>query len=381
MELVRQGDIEQFEKETKLFHFEFTSICNQHCSYCLEGNFNPDKPKDDYSMAKDLLGTLDKIFKAYDEDIMLGFILVGGEPTLQTYFIDVVNKIKSRKNAFQVLTTNFSQSIEYYKELDIPLVTSMHLDSQEPEAWLEKTLALKDLVAHTRIMAHPQKMEKVIKTYNLFMEASKTVPLSFAVEEIFDFTINVKNFPIDYKANYSKNDLDFVRNCKPVDCTLSESLNNKLGILKNMFYRSQWYCKDEKGEITVKMEDVEKNNFKNFFCERSMIIIRADGHLAYGWGCYESSKNIYKNKTFPKHEVKTVVCQKACCPLSMGSTIPKYKNINYAPDYAKKPKLIALKIINAPILVNLHNITVKTLACFIPLRKYRRKFRNKFSMT
>lgn len=377
MELIKQGDIEQFEEETKLFHFEFTDVCNQHCSYCIEGNFCSDKPHVEFSKKEDLLSTLDKIFDAYDDNIQLGFILVGGEPTCQKHFIDVVNKIKSRKNAFQILTTNFTQSVEYYRELDIALVTSLHLDSHEPKEWLDKTLALNDLVAHTRIMAHPQKMDKVKEAYNLFLEKSKAVPMSFAVEEISGFTIDVEGRELSYSADYSAEDLGFVKNCKPVDAIFVDSLNEKMGILKNLFYRSQWIYKDANGQDLVKIEDGE-NNLKGYFCERSMVIIRPNGDLLYGFGCKDANLNIFKSKKFPKSGFKTVICDKDRCPMSMGSTIPKYKEVKYAPDYAKKTELIALKIKNAPILIKLKNITIKALACLILSKKHRKSFRNKF---
>lgn len=373
MELIKQGDELQFQNETKLFHFEFSNICNQHCSYCVEGNFNLEKPKLAYSKKEDLLGTLDKIFEAYPENIMLGFILVGGEPTLQPHLKDVVEKIKSRKNAFQVLTTNFTQSVDYYRELDIPLVTSLHFDSQNSQAWLEKTLMLKDLVAHTRIMAHPQKMDKVKEAYNLFMEASKTAPLSFAVEEITDFSINTDDLSLDYKANYSSADLEFVRSCKPVDAVLPKSLTEKLGILQNSFYRSKWIYSDC-GKETLRIEDRDENRFKNFFCERSMFIIRPDGHLFYGWACADSNKNIFELKKFPKNDVQTVICHKENCPLSIARTIPKYKAVKYAPDYVNKNRLRCLRLKSFFFIDRLNGCVFKKILSFVVSKEKRSKF-------
>ncbi len=57
----------------------------------------------------------------------------------------------------------------------------------------------------------------------------------FAVEEITDFSINTDNLSLEYKANYSSADLEFVRSCKPVDAVLPQSLTEKLGILQNSF--------------------------------------------------------------------------------------------------------------------------------------------------
>jgi organic radical activating enzyme len=336
MELIKQGEKEYFKNKTILFHLEFTDVCNQHCSYCVEGNWDLNKPKCSCSKEEDILWAIDKIFEAYDENVGLGFIHVGGEPTLQPAFKTVVEKIKKRKNAFQVLTTNFTQSVEYYRELDIPLVTSLHFDSQEPKAWLEKTIQLCDLIANTRIMAHPQKMNLVKESYELFLEASKKYPLSFAVEEIFPCG--------DYTPNYAQQDLELIRSIKPVDCFYPQSLQEKLGVMNNLFYRWTWTFKDTNGDLIDKNEGPK--NFKKFFCEQNMMLIRADGKLSLGWACRDSKINMYKVEKFPTNVVKTVVCKEKECPMGFASMFPKYKYMSDAPNYVKKSDLIWLKLKN-----------------------------------
>jgi glycosyltransferase involved in cell wall biosynthesis/organic radical activating enzyme len=332
-ELIRQGNKEHFKNKTMLFHFEFTDACNLHCSYCIEGNWDLNKPKPSFSKEEDMLGALDKIFEAYDEDVRLGFILVGGEPTTQPCFRMVVDKIKSRKHAFQILTTNFTKSVEYYRELDIPLVTSLHFDSQDLNAWLDKTLQLNDLIAHTRIMAHPGKMDLVKNAYRLFSEAAKEHPLSFAVEEIVAFG--------NYKPNYIEQDLEYIRNSKPVDCVYPLSLQNKLGVLNDLFYRLNWTYINGNG--TVIEENEGTDNFKNFFCERNMLIVHADGRLCIGWYCEDLEINMYEIQKLPENLVKTIVCNREKCPVSFGGQFPKYKSMEYAPNYVNKLDLIALK--------------------------------------
>jgi glycosyltransferase involved in cell wall biosynthesis/organic radical activating enzyme len=333
MELITQGNEGLFKNKTILFHFEFTEVCNQHCSYCIEGNGNLNKPKPHFSKEEDMLGTLDKIFQAFEENVRLGFILVGGEPTLQPCFKKVVDKIKSRKNTFQILTTNFSQSAAYYRELDIPLVTSLHFESQDLDAWLDKTMQLSDLIAHTRIMAHPRKMDLVKNAYRLFSEAAKEYPLSFAVEEIVAYG--------NYKPNYNKQDLEYIKNTKPVDCVYPQSLQEKLGVLSDLFYRFIWTYKDENGNIVKKNDGTD--NFRNFYCERNMLVIHADGKLRIGWHCDELDINMYKIQNLPRNLIKTVVCNKEKCPVSFAAQFPKYKSMEYAPDYINVSDLISLK--------------------------------------
>jgi glycosyltransferase involved in cell wall biosynthesis/organic radical activating enzyme len=333
VELIRQGNREYFKNKTILIHLEFTEVCNQHCSYCLEGNGDLNKPRPNFSKEEDMLGTIDKIFKAYDKDVRLGFVHVGGEPTLQPSFRKVADKIKTRETAFQILTTNFTQSVEYYRSLDIPLITSLHFDSQDPEAWLVKTLQLNDLVAHTRIMAHPQKMDLVRKAYELFCQAAKEHPLSFAVEIINPFG--------DYMPNYAEEDLEYIKNAKPVDCVYPQSLQKKLGILNDLFYRYNWTYLDKNRTIIKKSEGTD--NFKNFYCERDMLIIHKDGKMETGWYCEKSDVNIYDAQDLPDGLIRTVVCDREKCPMSFAAQFPKYKSLEYAPNYVDKLDLMSLE--------------------------------------
>lgn len=389
MKLIKQGDKKQFEIETKLFHFEFTEACNQNCSYCIEGNFDETKPKPQYSKRDDVIGTIDKIFAAYDENVNLGFIIVGGEPTTQEHFLEVINKIRSRKNTFIVLTTNFTQSIEYYRKLDVPLITSMHLESHEPKAWLEKTLALSDLIVHTRIMAHPQKMDEVKEAYALFNEASKHTPLSYSVAEIFNFSRDIQGYRVEYKANYAEEDLEFIKGTRFITTNYPQNLVDKLGILKNICFGAQWFYEKSNGEIEEKTDnsnmtcklEIGKNNLKGYFCEHSLVTVRSDGVLIYGWGCCpESSKNIFKESKFPVNDFKTVVCSKDFCLMDMASTVPKYSSIIHAPVFKNKKELILLRAAHNKLSTKINNKLIKIVSLLIPNKQKRKNFRIKFSL-
>lgn len=339
--LVKQGDSFQFQNKTIIFHFEYTSVCNQKCSYCLEGNYSPLKKSEKPSKKEDLLNTVDKIFDAYDKNVNLIFIHVGGEPTQQPYFIDVVKKIKKRENTHQILTTNFTKSIEYYRNLGIYLVTSMHLDFHEPITWLNKTLELNDLILETRIMAHPQKMKQVKEAYELFLANASKYSLNFSLEEILDFKLTLQGQTLEYKANYDKRDYEWLKSHsfkKQNQNNITENKQNKC--LKHLFYGSQWTFSDN----TVKEKQHNLNKFKGWFCERSIIIIRPNGSMIYGWGCTNSKHNIYKEKKFPKKDICTVICDKENCPLNFAETLPKYKIIKFAPKYKNKFNLVLKRL-------------------------------------
>jgi organic radical activating enzyme len=331
MKLVRQGDAQYFGRNRViLVHFEFTGICNQSCSYCLEGNGNPNKIRELPSEEKILLNSLDKIFNSVCDDDHLGFILVGGEPTVQPAFEATVAKILSRTNTFVILTTNLQQSFEYYNKLNIPIVASMHVESADPKEYLEKVKKLSHLVAHVRIMAHPTKMDVVRQAYFDFLDAATNFPISFAVEEIFDYG--------DFHSSYAEKDLEFVRETKPVECVYPTELQSKLGILNNLFYRYSWFFK-----TTSEIAEVSEgpDNFKGFYCERNLLIVRADGSLLLGCGCASVDYNINNVIQLPTSLFSTVICHKDSCGRKFGFSLllPKYSKYCYAPEYIRKTQL------------------------------------------
>lgn len=330
MKLIKQGD-ENFFKNRRILvvHLEFTSVCNQTCSYCLEDNGNPDKIKENYSAGNKMLGAVAKIFAVAKPDDFIGFIIAGGEPTLQPNFDEIVAKILARKNTSILLTTNLSQSVEYYEKLDVPMVTSLHLEAHNPKEYLDKTIKLHHLIAHTRIMAHPQKMELVEQTYNDFKNASKNTPLSFAVEKIFGFG--------SYNPNYDEKDLEKFKNMPPMDCEYPQSLKDKLGLMENAFYRSLWHYDDKS---TSKDGDI---NFKDFYCERNLLVVQGDGTVKMCW-CDDPKVNIFDTDKLPKDIFSTVICEHKNCPMGFATLMAKFSQIKYAPKYCKKQKLIKIYI-------------------------------------
>lgn len=325
MRLVKQGDPNFFKNRRILMvHLEFTSVCNQTCSYCLEDNGNPDKIKENYSDENKILDAIAKIFAVAKDDDFIGFIIAGGEPTLQPAFENVVAKILARENTSILLTTNLSQNVEYYERINIPMVTSLHLESHNPTEYLEKTKKLHHLIAHTRIMAHPQKMDIVEQTYKDFLEASKGTPLSFAVERIFPYG--------SYNPNYKAEYLEKFKNMPPMDCEYPQSLKDKLGLIENSFYRSFWYYDDN----TIKKDGPA--NFKDFYCERNLLVVQGDGTIKMCW-CHDPKVNIFDTDTLPKDIFSTVICEHNDCPMGFASLMAKFSNIKYAPKYIQKENL------------------------------------------
>jgi len=342
IKLIKQGAEELFEKKVMFFHIEFPNMCNQRCSYCIEGRYSDDMINYVPWNNDQAMSVIDKIFKAYDESYSLCFILVGGEPTLQPTFLDFVEKLKTRKNTHMILTTNFTQSVEYYRNLDIPMVTSLHLDYHDPKEWLKKTIELRDLIVETRIMAHSKKMDKVREAYNLFMEAKDKYNLSFTVEELFPFTIlGANNKEISYEPEYAEEDREWLSNYITERTPYAESLKEKAGLITSLFYRAVWKYSNGEEKILQKYE----NHFCGWFCTRNFVIIKPNGNLYFGWNCECNSKyNIFRDKTFPIEKTKTIICDKTVCPLCFATSLPKHLYIKDAPKYVDKKYLLKLKL-------------------------------------
>jgi organic radical activating enzyme len=336
MKLVKQGDETYFGRnKVALLHFEFTSRCNQQCSYCLEGNGDPGKEPAPPSDEAAMLRSIEKIFRTVGDDDHLGFILVGGEPTIQPAFPAVVAKIRSRKRTNILLTTNLRKPAVYYEDLDVPIVASMHFDSVDPDDYLRKVLDLSRLVAHVRIMAHPRKMDLVRKTYRQFLDAAKEHPINFAVEEILPFG--------SYRPDYMPEDLESLRQMPRQDCVYPGELQEKLGIFINLFGHQHWFFEDE-GTLVRRTEGPD--DFESFYCERNLLIVRADGDLLLGYGCGAPGCNIFEVPELPQDIFSTVICDRKVCGKNFGFTylLPKFRHARYAPEYVRTSHLCSLRL-------------------------------------
>lgn len=343
MKLLKQGESSFFGvNRVILVHFEFTSVCNRHCSYCIEGNGDPNKQREPLSDSTLVLSSIDKIFNIARENDFIGFIIAGGEPTLQPVLSEIVLKIYSRKNTVALLTTNFTQSINYYEKLGIPLIVSLHLENNDIDICIEKIQKIFHCIAHIRIMAHPGKMELVENTYNKLKNLSSNIPLNFAVERIIPYG--------SFRTKYSEDDDNILKKMMPVKCQYPEIMKDKLGLLINLFYNFKWTYKN--GSAIFDRDD-GKDNFKSLYCERNIIVIHNDGEVEMSW-CYKPKINIFESERLPNELFGTTLCIHKKCPMGFASVMPKYISLEYAPKYISD-----LKNVNNSISSKLLNIFKK----------------------
>lgn len=315
--LIYQGVESLFGKRRVLFvHFEFTSVCNRQCSYCLENNGNPNKIKEAWSDENKVLSAVEKIFALANETDFVFFIIAGGEPTLQPAFIKLVEKIKSYRNGGCLVTTNLTQSIEYYQQLDIPICTSLHLENNDVDQYLKKVKELKNLIAHVRLMAPPHMVPQIQVAFKKLKQLNQTDHISFAVERLYSFGDQIITYPPEELKEISK--LGYY------DAEYPESLKQKMGPAEDIFYRFFWFYKNNKKKEGTTC-------FKNFFCDRNLMVVLSSGEIKLAW-CETPGLNIFSDD-LPTNIFKTVVCSCDNCPMGFSGNLPKYARKKYSPLY------------------------------------------------
>jgi sulfatase maturation enzyme AslB (radical SAM superfamily) len=401
LNIVANGSEFAFNNKHMILHMDLPEICNQHCSYCIIGNNFPEKPRSKLWTKEQFNEVLDKIFKTYDKDTCLGFVWAGGEPTLHPYFEEAVQKVKDRGNTYQILTTNLSKPVEYYKKLDIPIVVSLHLEFLTPKDCLEKILQLQDLTAFVRIMAFKEKFEEAKQAYLLFEEASKNNNISFKVFEIFAYDYELNNYRIHYDPEYTKEQIEYLNNNKPI-IKYSAALKEKLGILDGAFFGDLWKAADCKGKThalnvkqyydNFKCNDDECGRiveareafrtYKGWYCQMTVNRILADGTLSIAWCEFATQKyNLFK-QDYPKM-LPRICPHDLCMPLVnrfICAIVPKYKSIKYAPKYQAKSALILLKTKTFALLslLKIKRFIRKIPTVFIFSRNKRKQYRDKY---
>lgn len=104
---------------TLSIYWRINIYCNYECSYC-----HPDAHQStpDFLELGQYLLIVDKIFAAARKSKLenVTIFMLGGEPTLNPYFTEIVTKILSFSSEFRILlnvTTNLSRPISYFREL------------------------------------------------------------------------------------------------------------------------------------------------------------------------------------------------------------------------------------------------------------------------
>lgn len=325
--LMKQGVEWFFGKQRVLItHLEFTDICNRHCSYCLEGNADLNRKNDPFSDETKMVQLIDKIYRRIQPNDFMLFIIAGGEPTLQPSLKAVIKKIYSRVNSEIMITTNFTQSVAFYRDLNVPLITSLHLEDNNVDNFLDKVEKLYDLIAHVRVMACPEKFEEFKRAYLKVVKFHERLPINFACERIWPWG-NGK-----YTPNYTSEYLEFLkgvmRGIPEYPLSLQKRLQNSQGI----FYVPQWW---ELNNGQLHSVPGRTDIFTGMYCERNLISIEKTGKLWISW-CLDPKINVFEVPELHDEVFTTALCQNPKCWLGFLAALPKYRTNEYAPEYIKQ---------------------------------------------
>lgn len=161
---------------TQYFTLLLTNKCNYECEYCDQRNFR--KSQD---MSIDTVKAILEYCKLVTKN-KISFHLFGGEPTLNPDIFEIVDLIKLY-NYEICMTTNLSQSVDFYKKLDITTVASYHHEYTD-KAWIERANAL-DL-KHISLMWQPSCSEEIRMLNNSLENKCIIVPIDQYIDNGFD---------------------------------------------------------------------------------------------------------------------------------------------------------------------------------------------------
>lgn len=143
------------------FNWVVIDHCNWDCTYCnareimKEQLFKNGKHQQSHELV---------LFKLKQLDFAFRIDLYGGEPTLHPELPSIIQRLQDIPNCQEImLTTNFTESIAYYKQFDVPqskLTIHISYHAEYSKKLVDKIIALDNAFEHTalfvEVMLHPK---------------------------------------------------------------------------------------------------------------------------------------------------------------------------------------------------------------------------------
>ena len=298
----------------------FNMDCNFKCSYCIVDTFrktfnNQLSPTALYNLFSSL-PLLKKDFYTFN--------ISGGEPSLYTYFPQVLNYMKEFIPANKLRATWMTNGSllhkleEYFKDYrayDFNLTITLHLEQMNAETYLKKLSEFK----------YPD-----MCTIKIMLEPGTLKQIDSIIEKIKNFgykKFNVQPVIISQKLhpNYTNEEMDFIKN---------SAYGPKL-ILFNEYLRKNKTIKKEftQDEFNINPELI---NYKGLKCLAgyNSLILSPDGAIS---SCYSTMKNSVCNINSDSlinymAEYEPITCQNPWCACGTYTAIPKWN-----PKYSEAP--------------------------------------------
>lgn len=318
--IIKAGSDLHWKKNTMHITGHFNMDCNFKCSYCIVDTFrktfnNQLSPTALYNLFSSL-PLLKKDFYTFN--------ISGGEPSLYTYFPQVLNYMKEFIPANKLRATWMTNGSllhkleEYFKDYrayDFNLTITLHLEQMNAETYLKKLSEFK----------YPD-----MCTIKIMLEPGTLKQIDSIIEKIKNFgykKFNVQPVIISQKLhpNYTNEEMDFIKN---------SAYGPKL-ILFNEYLRKNKTIKKEftQDEFNINPELI---NYKGLKCLAgyNSLIISPDGAIS---SCYSTMKNSVCNINSDSlinymAEYEPITCQNPWCACGTYTAIPKWN-----PKYSEAP--------------------------------------------
>ncbi len=297
----------------------FNMDCNFKCSYCIVDTFrktfnNQLSPTALYNLFSSL-PLLKKDFYTFN--------ISGGEPSLYTYFPQVLNYMKEFIPSNKLRATWMTNGSllhkleEYFKDYrayDFNLTITLHLEQMNAETYLKKLSEFKypDMCT-IKIMLEPGTLKQIDSIIE------KTKNFGYKKFNVMPITINQKLYP-----NYTTEEIQFLE---------TSSFNYQR--LFNEYLRENQTIKKEytRNEYNLNPELI---NYKGLKCLAgyNSLIISPDGDIS---SCYSTMKNSVCNINSDSlinymAEYEPITCQNPWCACGTYTAIPKWN-----PKYSEAP--------------------------------------------
>ena len=334
------------ESHKNVLHVDWQLLwaCNYRCSYC----YNQNKPVAEKFSLKESISTIDKLFSWGRP--FYAFRLVGGEPTIHPYFIDIARHISSNVGSVGVLTiSNGSKGINYYEKLikvfpsnTFQFDLSIHVEfaKQDHILGLVELISSSKQSVNVRLMFHPGFRSDVVR----FHEALT------ALRDKYCFSMQVRSLrnPPDFTKldeRYTNEDIEWSVMADKLFLEIaqkSSAAEIKAPDWGKAFYEPN--NKDIFGEnIYIPHETALKKglkSFKDFYCCGGTNLINIDTDFSFRGGTCnllkKYDKKIYSND-FKYESVPSVVrCTYQNCGCDANDVLPKFRDKARADSYVSE---------------------------------------------
>lgn len=368
-------------------NWEILYGCNYKCSYC----FGQDLLKKDFTPIEKLKHAVDQVLKINKK--YYTFTLFGGEVTYHPDFLELVEYIYSfNKKTSVLLISNASKPANYFERLlkavkdnNFMLNFSIHFEYAKLEHIKELIILFNKYkkIISINFMVHPEYMDKVKNYFEEIIKLKKEYYFLISLEELregeeyteVDHRYNQEDFEWIDKAR--KTIIDTPNDIKPFDFNFP-------------FFPNTYYINKETKNININHNIAIRNNlksFKDFYCLGGTELIRINRSGQYqAAACtnFPAIGNIYEEEIDLFRLASITKCHIKQCGCHTNDINSKFRDINEAKiklsEYRKENvDLIIENSINKIYFLNEKlNKLINTIAWWIPNKKMRDKFKNKF---